>query len=571
MGVLAPLRAQLAKPTVPVARRLDVVRALWTELGRLGRFALAGLLAALAVTLFLGSFLPAEVRRSLVAAEARGLIVGVESIEDELPPLDGRSALTPRELASVDALVRRSLLGGDRVRVKLWALDGTVLYSDETSLIGRRFEDALSRVGVAQRDGVYADVTDLGEAEHVSEGQFPRLVEYYVAVHDPATGRAVAVIESYEDVQFLGQAVGSIELVVWISIAIAVALLVLFLVVLMAVTLRSLQRERSEAVAHARDLDLVAATADSLALSLDPSRITAAVAERVSAAFGLSRFEIAAPEQAADGELVAELTDGSWLLVERPGRPLTHRELATLRSAARLLDAARSNAQLLADVREAALDTDDLAERLDRVRDDERRRLVLDLHDSLAGELVRALYAVRRLEAGGSQLDADLRHGLEDLRRLVESSEGLLRSFMGQGSPSTEEDGSLSDMLDALVASAQRETGLRIQRRFSGDLSAVPGEVQLTMLRVVNEALLNVQQHASAELVRITVRRAAGVLLLTVDDDGHGWPKAPAPRHGHGFGLGALRDRVAQLGGSVRTGRSRLGGARLAVRLPLEP
>lgn len=569
MGVISPQRVGPQARMVGSGRWVDVARTLWSELGRTGRFALAGLLAALAVTLSLGSFLPAEIRRSLVAAEARGLLVAVEAIEDELPALRGRSELTPAEQASVDDLVRRSLLGGDRVRVKLWTLDGTVLYSDEPSLVGRRFDDALERIDAARRDRLYADVTDLGEAEHASEAEFPLLVEYYVGVRDLASRDPVAVIEVYEDVSFLAKAVGSIEVAIWISIAVAIALLVTFLVALMVVTLRSLHRERAEAVAHARDLEILAATADSLASSLDPARLTAAVSDRVSGGLGLSRFEIVEPERADGGELVAELADGSWLVVERPGRPISPGELAILRSASRLLDTARSNAQLFADVREAALDPGDVTGRLDRVRSDERRRLVRDLHDSLAGELVRALYAVRRLEAGGTQLDADLRQGLEDLGRLVESSEALLREFMGQGTPALEDSGSLAEMLDALAESMQRETGLRIQRRYVGDVARVPGEVQLTMLRVVNEALLNVQQHAAAGLVRITLRRDGDSLLLTVDDDGSGWPREPITRQGHGLGLGYVRERVAQLGGSVRTGRSRLGGARLAVRLPL--
>lgn len=571
MGEDRPRPMPLPVEARPAARWLDVGRVLWSELGRAGRFALAGLVAAVLVTVSLGSFLPAEIRRNLVAAEGRGLVVAVEAIEAELPPLAGRSSLTPTERAAVDGLVRRSLLGGDRVRVKLWSLDGVVLYSDEPSLIGRRFVEALERIDAARTDLVYADVTELDEAEHTSETGFPRLVEYYVAVREPATRGVVAVVEAYEDVRFLAKAVGSIEFVIWTSIAAAVGLLVTFLVVLMVVTLRSLHRERSQAAAHAQDLEILVATAESLATSLDPAGLTTAVTDRVSTVLELSRFEIVAPEDAGDGELIGELSDGAWLVVERPGRPLSPTERATLRAAARLLDAVRSNAQLYADVREAARDPGGLAGQLERVRDDERRRLVRDLHDSVAGELVRALYAVRRLEAAGTQLNIDLRQGLADLHQRVESAGDLLRGFMGRTSSMPEEGARLSEVLDVLLDSMQRETGIRIERRYLGDLATVPGEVRLTSLRIVNEALLNVQQHAAADLVQISVRRIADALMLTVDDNGRGWSRERLPGRGHGLGLGYVRERVAQLGGTVRVGRSRLGGARLAIRLPLGP
>lgn len=89
-------------------------------------------------------------------------------------------------LEPLDEVVRSAVLQGSLVRVKLWARDGTIVYSDEPRLIGQVFElDAEHQAAFA--DGITeAEVSDLEGAENVLEQDDERLVEVYTAVVTPS-------------------------------------------------------------------------------------------------------------------------------------------------------------------------------------------------------------------------------------------------------------------------------------------------------------------------------------------------------------------------------------------------
>jgi signal transduction histidine kinase len=84
--------------------------------------------------------------------------------------------------------------------------------------------------------------------------------------------------------------------------------------------------------------------------------------------------------------------------------------------------------------------------------------------------------------------------------------------------------------------------------------------------------LTNVQRHARANNVHITVVASTECVVLTVEDDGIGPPDAVAQElRAAGFGLIGLRERVALLDGQLSFGPAPGGGSRLRVSLPIQP
>lgn len=98
-------------------------------------------------------------------------------------------------------------------------------------------------------------------------------------------------------------------------------------------------------------------------------------------------------------------------------------------------------------------------------------------------------------------------------------------------------------------------------------------DAEVTLLRTAQEALSNVRKHAGAGKVVLTLSYMEDVVTLDARDDGVGFDPermvdGPAGEGG-GFGLGAMRERAARLGGTLRV-ESRLGdGTALTVELPL--
>ncbi len=205
-------------------RRLgDALRTQWEELGSLGRAALAGIVVSLGVAVVLGFSIPAAAGRHLLEARADQIEATVQHFADRglVPTRIGEA--TPE----FDDLVRLRLLGGDSVRVKVWNLDGTIVYSDVPELIGDRF--GFSHHAVTAPSGERSiGVSRLEEPENASEREFGQLLEFYFPVFD-ANGEVFAVFEVYQTADSYVNTVSRIRRNVWLSIGSGLGFLALFM------------------------------------------------------------------------------------------------------------------------------------------------------------------------------------------------------------------------------------------------------------------------------------------------------------------------------------------------------
>ena len=539
---------------------------LWNALPPAGRIALVGVVASALVAVALGVFITREIRHELLEAEGRGLQAAVAAVEPSLAELvDG--PLSADEIALLDRLVDRWILDGDRVRTKLWALDGVVVYSDVRDLIGRHFADVRPRLALAVERGIASAVTDLADLENEFERQYRQLVEFYVPVRDP-DGRAVAVLEIYQDVGSLEEALGAINGATWGAIGSGLGILLIFLVALVATTVRSIGRDRAAAESRAGELAVLVGAAEALASSLEPHEFLGRLDESVRRGLGLSRLAIEPSPAPTSTALRLPLRDGSWLVAERASSAPTVDDERVLRSVANSLDAALANAALYAEVRDAAQQRRQLLRQVVEAHEDERRHIVGELHDSLAGELIRVLYGIRGIGARSAHLPREMVRELEALERLVAEAEQHLRAFMSRMRPAAIDEFGLAAALEETVSRYRQESRLEVRLRVRGDVASISPEVQLVMLRAAEEALLNVRKHADAKRVLVSVRADATHVVLSVEDDGVGWGLEAAEGEGRGLGLAYLHERVVGFGGDVQRLRSRLGGARLVVRIP---
>jgi two-component system sensor histidine kinase UhpB len=205
-----------------------------------------------------------------------------------------------------------------------------------------------------------------------------------------------------------------------------------------------------------------------------------------------------------------------------------------------------------------------LAQQLIRVQEEERRSLARELHDELGqcltGILADGAAVLNAAKAGRPAPHESAEAIVEVTRHIMDLVRGMLRRLHAE----TLDSLGLEEALHELVKSwRQRNPDTDCELDISGSLDGVGEAVNITVYRVVQEALTNVARHARAHRVEVRVRRS-DALTVEVEDDGIGM--APPGTTG-GFGLAGMRERVESLGGTLRVATGR--GLALIVELPL--
>ncbi|MBA2451068.1 MAG: sensor histidine kinase [Chloroflexi bacterium] len=199
---------------------------------------------------------------------------------------------------------------------------------------------------------------------------------------------------------------------------------------------------------------------------------------------------------------------------------------------------------------------------------EERNRLAREIHDSLAHYLTVINVQLEAAEKlGPAQRDRSL-DAVRRARRLTLESLREVRRSVAALRAATLEELSLPRAIDKLADEFRASTGIAVELRLAAadDLPLAP-EAALALYRAAQEGLTNVQRHARAATVCLSLAAHNGSVELSLQDDGIGPPEANGAGE-RGFGLLGLRERVELLGGRLSFGRAPSGGSRLAVVVP---
>src|SRR5262249_30783519 len=120
--------------------------------------------------------------------------------------------------------------------------------------------------------------------------------------------------------------------------------------------------------------------------------------------------------------------------------------------------------------------------------------------------------------------------------------------------------------LETLAASV-RAAGLPVNLLISGDHAALPAAVDVSVYRIVQEALTNVLKHAGRARADVTIGCAEEAVTIEITDNGTGPPYNQT--QAGGYGLAGMRERVAVFGGELCAGPRPSGGFAVRARLPL--
>jgi signal transduction histidine kinase len=127
----------------------------------------------------------------------------------------------------------------------------------------------------------------------------------------------------------------------------------------------------------------------------------------------------------------------------------------------------------------------------------------------------------------------------------------------------------LPEALESVARSWAAINGIPVEVRATGEPVPLHAEIESALLRTAQEALANVEKHASATRVGVTLSFMGDIVTLDVRDDGVGFEVSEGRvRSSSGFGLTAMRQRVSRVAGTLAIESEPGGGTAVSARVP---
>ena len=196
----------------------------------------------------------------------------------------------------------------------------------------------------------------------------------------------------------------------------------------------------------------------------------------------------------------------------------------------------------------------------------ERARIARELHDIVAHHLSVIVLQAAGSRASGKPAGAALEKIENSARQALAETRHLLGVLRDPGEEAALAPQPGTAELGALAARV-RAAGLPVHLVIDGDPGALPAAVDMSVYRIVQEALTNVLKHAGPARADVTVGCAPDAVTIEISDNGTGEPGARAPADGRG--LAGMRERAAAFGGELAAGPRPGGGFAVRALLPL--
>jgi len=197
----------------------------------------------------------------------------------------------------------------------------------------------------------------------------------------------------------------------------------------------------------------------------------------------------------------------------------------------------------------------------------QRRRFARELHDGINQLMVSVKFRVElglnKLRKQDETAEEDLAKGIDVLNQAIQE----VRRISHDLRPSLLDDLGLTSALKSLLDEYEERTGIAVETELDFPKERLPEDIEITLYRVVQEALCNVEKHSGADEVRLKTWVQGGYIWTTLKDNGEGF--AVSASSDGGIGLRNMHDRIELLSGEFMLNSERGQGTELKVKLPL--
>ncbi len=208
-----------------------------------------------------------------------------------------------------------------------------------------------------------------------------------------------------------------------------------------------------------------------------------------------------------------------------------------------------------------------LSDHLETIKEDERKKFALDIHDELGQNLMALKMEVEMLHARASDKHPHLKRRVSHVLDTIDTTIRSVRSIMNDLHPSTLELG-LPAALEWLVDQFEKRSGIDCSLTVTGGDGPLPDMRQTAVVfRIIQESLVNILRHAQASTVDVMLTLTPEHLGIVIVDDGIGMQPGDAGKAA-AFGLRSIQERVDVFGGELVIDSRRGNGTTLSIMIP---
>ena len=215
------------------------------------------------------------------------------------------------------------------------------------------------------------------------------------------------------------------------------------------------------------------------------------------------------------------------------------------------------------------LDPREVSLRCAAAREEERRRMAVDLHDGPIQQLVNL---VLRLEMAEKTLPPEAEQTRGELAALRQFARGVLqdmRRFMFELRPASLDEFSLLPVLRQYIQDFRAQYNVPVNLELQDTDWKLGRDIEINLFRIIQEALTNVRKHAKASKVDLALKREGSSVIAEVVDNGRGFDVSGTrarAQQDRKLGLSSMDDRARALGGAVSIESSARGtSVRIAI------
>jgi PAS domain S-box-containing protein len=232
----------------------------------------------------------------------------------------------------------------------------------------------------------------------------------------------------------------------------------------------------------------------------------------------------------------------------------------------------RLSESLDSQVRSRTRELQELSWQIMRSRDEERRYVARELHDSAGQSLAVLAMQVDQLRQKAAN-SPDLVPDIERIRETVRHLHGEIRTTSYLLHPPLLDESGLQAAISWYAAGLTERTGLPIDVEVSDNVGRLPRDLELVLFRFLQEALTNIHRHSGAKKAWINISRSESQVTAEVRDNGTGMSPERLRQirsGGSGVGVRGMRERIIQFQGSLEID-SDPTGTRVSVEIPIPP